>query len=174
MRLIHQPPEDDADLARALQRHLRHLPVVMLQDRLLPGGLLIDFLAIGPGGVTVIAEAGHIAWPLHVEHVRGVFGARAELLCDERAADRTALVAPVRARLMAVRRIVDGTASVQGALCLDDGAQPEPLRGLEVHGVLVGGPRAVAALSARQGRLVDTEVAALVDLLHATCPPALG
>src|SRR4051812_11804943 len=40
---------EERDLARTLQRALRHLPVVMLHDRLLPGGMLAEHLAVGPG-----------------------------------------------------------------------------------------------------------------------------
>jgi hypothetical protein len=173
VRLIHGALADDADLARSLQRHLRHLPVVMLHDRLLPGGRLIEFLAIGPGGVTVIAGAGRLAGPLQVERLRGLFGGTAELLRDGNEADRTALLASVREQLVTVRGLVDGAAGVEAALCLEDGGTPEALHPLEVDGVVVAGPRAVAALAARQGRLVDTEVATLVDRLHAACPPAL-
>ena len=174
MRLIHRAPgDDDADLARRLQRHLRHLPVVMLEDRRLPCGLVVDFLAIGPGGVTVITDAGPVDAPLRVERLHGIFGASAELLRDRGAADRTALLWPILDRVTVVRNIVAGNAGVHGALCLDDRAVLQALRPLHAHGILVAGARSVARLAARQGRLVDTEVADLVDRLHAACPPAL-
>jgi hypothetical protein len=172
VRLIHQTPTEDDDLARRLQRHLRHLPVVMLEDRLLPTGMVVDFLAIGPGGITVIADAGPVEGPLRVERLRGIFGSSAEVLCDRGAADRTTLLVPVVQRVATVKRIVAGDAGVVGALCLDDRA-PEALRPLHAHGILVAGARSVAGLAARHGSLVDTEVAELVDRLHATCPPAL-
>jgi hypothetical protein len=166
--------EDQPDLARTLQRHLRHLPVVMLHDRVLPGGLLLEHLAVGPGGVTVVGEAGELAEPLRVECLRGVFGAHAELLCDGAAEDRTALVAPVGERVAAVREMIDAMAPVMGALCLDGDGEPQRLRSLRVEGILVGGPKAVAALAAREGNLHDYELTALVDLLDEVCPPALG
>jgi hypothetical protein len=172
-RLEQARAAEETDLARRLQRHLRHLPVEMLHDRLLPGGVLAEFLAVGPGGTTVIVDAGTVAGPLRVECLRGVFGAHAELLRDGSAADRTALLAPVAVRVAAIRRLVGGDAVVSGALCLGpDG--PEALRPLQVGDLLVGGPRTVAAHCARQGRLTDTEVAALVDALDAACPAALG
>jgi hypothetical protein len=177
VRLVHPTLEDDdADLARHLQRHLRHLPVVMLHDRVLPGGQLAEFLAIGPGGVTVIAAAGGLAAPLRVHRLRGVFGAHAELLCDGTDADRSALLAPVRERLVAVQRLVEDAAPVAGALCLTDTDStdvPNLARSLRVGGIVVGNARAVAALAAREGPLVDTVVAALVDRLDAACAPAL-
>jgi len=173
VRLVHDGGDDDGDLGRALQRHLRHLPVVMLQDRLLPGAMLAEFLAVGPGGVTVIVRAGGLSGPLRVERLRGVFGACAELLRDGAAADRTALLQPVSARVDAVRGLTGPEADVAGALCLGDDAGPDLLHPLHVGALLVGGPRPVARLCARQGRLTDVEVAVLVDLLHAACPAAL-
>jgi hypothetical protein len=163
------------DLARVLQRALRHLPVVMLHDRRLPGGLLADHLAVGPGGVTIVAgwSADDLPAPLAVERVRGMFGARAELLRDGACADRTALVAPVRERVRAVRTVIDGIAPVAGALCLDGDEDIVHLRPLTVEGVVIGGAKAVAELAARDGDLRDYELAALVDLLDALLPPAL-
>jgi hypothetical protein len=171
VRLVHQ--DEETDLARPLQRHLRHLPVVMFHDRVLPGGALAEFIAVGPGGITVIVRAGHVAGPLRVERLHGLFGAYAELLRDGAAADRTALLAPVAERVGAVRPLVGEDVDVAGALCLgaDDG--PEVLRPLLVGDLLVASPRAVASYCAREGRLTDTEVASLVDALDAACPSAL-
>jgi hypothetical protein len=165
--------DGDRDLARALQRHLRHLPVVMLHDRLLSGGMVLEHLAVGPGGVTIVAGTGELPEPLRVEFLHGVFGARAELLRDGAAADRTALVAPVREHVAAVRRLIDDYAPVAGALVLGGEGRPERLRGLEVEGILVAGAKAVAELAAREGDLHDYELASLVDLLDRLCPPAL-
>ena len=147
----------------------------MLHDRRLPGGLLADHVAVGPGGVTVVAgwQASDLPAPLTVECLRGIFGARAELLRDGACADRTALVAPVRDRVGAVRAVLDDLAPVEGALCLDGPAEVAALRPLTVEGILVGGPASVAQLAARDGDLHDYELAALVDLLDAALPPAL-
>jgi hypothetical protein len=82
----------------------------------------------------------------------------------------------VRERLVAVQRLVADAAPVAGALCLTDADStdvPRLARSLRVGGILVGNARAVAALAAREGPLVDTVVAALVDRLDAACPPAL-
>lgn len=162
------------DLARALQRELRHLPVVVLNDRLLPGGTVVEHLAIGPGGVTVIASwnVAERPAPLRVERLRGIFGARGELLRDGEREDRTALVAPVRAQTTTVRKVLDELAPVEGALCLD-GDQPTALRPLEVEGIVIAGPKAIAELAARDGDLQDYELAALVDYLDGALPPAL-
>jgi hypothetical protein len=162
------------DLARDLQRHLRHLPVIMLHDRLVPAdGLLVAHLAIAPGGVTVIEAAADLAPPLRAERLRGVFGARAEVLRDAAGADRSAVLAPVRERVIALRRLVADAAPVEGALCLTSGAVPPAVRPLLVGGILVAGPKASAVFAARQGALTDIEVASLVEHLHASCPPAL-
>jgi hypothetical protein len=175
VRLVHEPvDEDERDLARALQRRLRHLPVVMLHDRLAPGALLVEHLAVGPGGVTIVAGAGELPEPLRVERLHGIFGARAELLCDGAAEDRTALVAPVLRRVAAVREAIEDMAPVFGALCLPGDGDPRRLRSLRVEDVLIGGPKAVAALTARDGDLQDYELASLVDWLDQLCPPALG
>ena len=173
--LMHEA-DAEHDLARALQRALRHLPVVMLHDRVLPGGLLAEHLAIGPGGVTVVAgfAAADLPAPLQVESLRGMFGTRAELLRDGTLEDRTALVAPVRERVEAVRVVIAEMTDVEGALCLDgQDAGPERLRPLEVGGILIANPREVAALAARDGDLADYELAALVELLDGALPPAL-
>jgi hypothetical protein len=173
----HRGEAGTPETARALQRALRHLPVVMLHDRRLPGGLIAAHLAIGPGGVTVVADwsAADLPGPLTVERLRGIFGARAELLRDGALADRTALVAPVCERVEVIRHVIDDLSSVAGALCLDGAGEDEPLplRPLRVEGVLVGGPREVAALAARDGDLHDYELAALVELLDGALPPAL-
>jgi hypothetical protein len=170
--------EGAPDMARTLQRALRHLPVVMLHDRRLPGGLVAEHLAVGPGGVTVVAgwSAADLPRPLTVERLCGIFGARAELLRDGACADRTALVAPLRERVEVVCRVIEDMAPVAGALCVDGGGEddePRALRPVHVEGVLVGGPREVAALAARDGDLHDYELAALVDLLDGALPPAL-
>jgi hypothetical protein len=167
---------EERDLARELQRALRHLPVVMLHDRQLPEGLLVQHLAIGPGGVTVIAgwSVADAPAPLTVERLRGIFAARADLLRDGASADRTALVAPVRARIVAVRELIDDMAPVLGALCLDGEEPAVPLRPLEVEDVVVAGPRAVAELAAREGDLHDYELAGLVDFLDGALPVAFA
>lgn len=165
----------EPDLARALQRALRHLPVVMLHDRQLPGGLLAEHLAVGPGGVTVIAgwPLSDAPGPLSVERLRGIFGARADLLRDGARTDRTALVAPVLRRMAIVSGVVEAMVPVAGALCLDGDEPAVPLRPLMVEGVTVAGPHAVAELAARDGDLHDYELASLVDVLDAALPVAL-
>ena len=173
--LRHAGGDDAPDLARELQKALRHLPVVMLHDRVLPGGLLAEHVAVGPGGVTVVAgwSLADAPAPLTVERLRGIFGARGEVLRDGAQADRTALVAPVRERVVAIRAVVDELAPVEGALCLDGEEPTERLRPLLVEGIVVAGPRAIAELAAREGDLHDYELTALVELLDAELPPAL-
>ncbi len=165
----------ERDLARALQRALRHLPVVMLHDRSLPDGAVVEHLAIGPGGVTVIAgwSAADLPAPLTVERLHGIFGARADLLRDGASTDRTTLVDPVRRRVGAVDELIDGWCDVEGALCLDGEEPTVRLRPLLVEGVTVAGPKAIAELTARDGDLHDYELAALVDFLDASLPVAL-
>jgi hypothetical protein len=163
------------DLGRALQRALRHLPVVMLHDRRLPTGLLVEHLAIGPGGVTIIGgwTADDAPGSLTVERLRGIFGARADLLRDGASEDRTALVTPVLRRVATVRDVIDDMAPVAGALCFADEEQTARLRPLYVEGVTIAGPRAIAELAARDGDLHDYELAGLVDYLDGALPVAL-
>jgi hypothetical protein len=130
------------DLARALQRALRHLPVIMLHDRLLPDGTLVEHLAIGPGGVTVVAR-----WS-------------------------TGEPPAIRARVTVVQELIGELAAVEGALCLDAEEPAAPPDPLEVEGIVVAGPKAVAALAARDGDLRDYELTALVDFIDAQMPPA--
>jgi len=165
----------ERDLARALQQALRHLPVVMLHDRLLPSGLVVEHLAIGPGGATVIAgwPVADLPAPLTVERLHGIFGARADLLRDGAAADRTALVGPVLERVAGVREVIDDWVSVESALCLDGDEPTARLRSLVVAGVTLAGPRAIAELAARDGDLHDYELASLVDVLDGALPPSL-
>lgn len=164
------------DLARALQRALRHLPVVMLHDRKLPDGMVVEHLAVGPGGLTVIAgwPADDLPAPLAVERLHGMFGARADLLRDGAAADRTALVGPVSERVAGVRATIEDYVSVTGALCLD-GEEPAAIRlqPILVDGITIAGPRAVADLTARDGDLQDYELASLVDFLDTALPISL-
>jgi hypothetical protein len=134
---------DGQDLARALQRELRHLPVVMLHDRLLPGGDLVEHLAIGPGGVTVVAS-----WS---------------------AGEPPA----VRARVTAVQELIGDLATVEGALCVEGEEVATRLHPLEVDGIIVDRPKAVAELAARDGDLRDYELTALVEFLDGALPPAL-
>jgi hypothetical protein len=131
------------DLARALQRALRHLPVVVLHDRLLPNGPLIEHLAIGPGGVTVVAS-----WS-----------------ADE--------PPTVRAQVMAIRELIGDLATVEGALCIDGEELATRVRPLKVDGITIARPKAVAQIAARDGDLRDYELTALVDFLDAALPPAL-
>jgi hypothetical protein len=134
---------DEHDLARALQRALRHLPVVMLHDRLLPGGPLVEHLAIGPGGVTVLARWSAGAPPA------------------------------VRPQVTAVQGLIGELTAVEGAICLDVEEAVARRHPLEVEGIMVAGPKAVAELAARDGDLRDYELTALVDFLDAALPPAL-
>ncbi|HWH94230.1 MAG TPA: hypothetical protein VNT03_10245 [Baekduia sp.] len=175
MWLVHDDGGGERDLARALQRALRHLPVVMLHDRRLPGGLLVEHLAIGPGGVTIVAgwSAADLPGSLSVERLSGIFGARAEPLGDGVRADRTALVAPMRERVVAVRGVIDDMAPVVGALPFAGEEAITRLQPLLVEDVLLGGIKAIAELAARDGDLCDYELTALVELLDAALPPAL-
>jgi hypothetical protein len=155
----HRPRAAEADVARQLLRHLRHLPVALLHDRELPSGPA--HLAVGPGGVTVIVEAA-LFGPLRVETLHGAFSAIAEMLLDGDT-DVSPLAEDVDAKVAATRALT--------ALCRVAGGPPL-LRPLHVGEVLVDDSEAVARLAARDGDLSDTELTAVVDLLDRVCPPA--
>ena len=163
----HRPRAAEADVARQLLRHLRHLPVALLHDRELPSGPA--HLAVGPGGVTVIVEAA-LFGPLRVETLHGAFSAIAEMLLDGDT-DVSPLAEDVAAKVEATRALTGGLVPVSGALCRVAGG-PALLRPLHVGQVLVDDSEAVARLAARDGDLSDTELTAVVDLLDRVCPPA--
>lgn len=180
LRLIHGEPagdeslEDDEleDLARVLHRALRHRPVVLLHDRRVDGASVIDHLAIGPGGVTVIGTTRALRPPLRVARLHGVFGARAEGLHDA-AGDQTARILELREQVFAIRRHIDDVVTVKGALCPQfpgvTGILP-----LDVGGILVGDAKAVAQLAAREGHDAELNLAALVDAIDRTLEPVFG
>ncbi len=179
LRLIHGEPAGDEpegdeleDLARVLHRALRHQPVVLLHDRRVEGASVIDHLAIGPGGVTVIGATRELRPPLRVARLSGVFGARAEGLHDA-AGDQTARIVELREQVFAIRRHIDDVVSVKGALCPQfpgvTGILP-----LDVGGILVGDAKAVAQLAGREGHDAELNLAALVDEIDRTLEPVFG
>jgi len=179
LRLIHGGPDgadpeadEPEDLARALHRELRHRPVVLLHDRRVPSAPIIDHVAIGPGGVTVIAAARDLRPPLRLERVAGVFGARAEGLHDA-IGDRTDRIVAVREQVFALRRLLEDSVSVKGALCpqFRGGAAPMPLT---VGGILVAGPRTVADLAWRDPQSMELDFAPFVDRLDRALEPVFG
>lgn len=179
LRLIHGEPAGDEpegdeleDLARVLHRALRHQPVVLLHDRRVEGASIIDHLAIGPGGVTVIGATRELRPPLCIARLSGVFGARAEGLHDA-AGDQTARIVALREQVFAIRRHLDDVVTVKGALCPQfpgvTGILP-----LDVGGILVGDAKAVAQLAAREGHDAELNLAALVDEIDRTLEPVFG
>lgn len=121
-------------MARRLEKHLARSDVVLLHDRRIPRtSANIDHVAIGPGGVTVI----------DTENVSGN--------------DRSTLIDLLAWQVQAVRDTLDDLGfphiSVAGALCFADGSGLPFFRRQETHGLLVDGPRRVAALARRPGPL---------------------
>lgn len=160
------------DLARILHRALRHRPVVLLHDRLVDDGSIIDHIAIGPGGLTVIADARDLEPPLSVQTLRGAFGRRRTTLHDA-GGDRTDRLQLVRAQIRELSLHVPVTASIRGALCLGEPAQ-QPILPIEAEGVLVGDARAVADLANRNSERGDVDVPELVDRLDRALEPVFS
>jgi hypothetical protein len=157
-----------------LELHLRDAGVVLLPDRAIAGGRAsIDLLAIGPGGVTVIAaESGN--GRLRIESRSGLLRPRDErLLIDGR--DRSALVEDLRRQIALVTAALAKTgesAGVRGAICVAD-VDELPLRGgLQVGDIAVDGPRRVARIATRPGPLAAADVGRIALALAVVFPPA--
>ncbi len=152
--------EGEEKVAHRLEKHLRGKQVELLHDRLLPGSRQanIDHVAVGPGGVTVI-DSKNLAGKVRLQSTGGLFSQRTTTL-RVGGSNRTKLVRGVERQAEAVRSLLQ-TASihveVRAALCMasTDGL---PLLGrLELDGVLIAGPAAVAKLAARAGTLGEAE-----------------
>jgi hypothetical protein len=140
--------------ADRLERLVASHGVMLLHDRRVPPArTVIEHLAIGPGGVTVIAMAPEEP------------GERERDLLVEAVARHAALV-----RTMLERAGVD--ADVAGALCLPGGETLPRLGHETVGGVAIGVPRQIARLARRQGPLDAAGVARVAALVARAFPPA--
>jgi nuclease-like protein len=152
--------DGEVEAARWLERRLRGSGVVVLHDRQMPASRAnLDHIAVGPGGLTVI-DAKAVRGRVRVERRGGPFSRRTQhLVVGGR--DRTKLVRGVHRQIEAVRAAVGDDVAVAGALCWME-VSGLPLFGrLEIHGVLVAGPRRVAKLAGRPGVLTAAGVDAL-------------
>lgn len=152
--------EGEERVARRLEKHLRGKQVDLLHDRLVPGSRRanIDHIAIGPGGVTVI-DSKNLTGKVRLRSTGGLLSPRTTTL-RVRGSNQTRLVNGVERQAEAVRSLLHAASiqvDVRPALCM---ACPDglPLLGrLELDGVLIAGPAAVAKLAARAGSLAEAE-----------------
>jgi hypothetical protein len=141
--------DGEIEAAKALTRRLRGSGVLLIHDRRKPGSRgNIDHVAIGPGGVTVI-DSKKLKGPIRVVS-HGLIRRDQELRVAGR--DRSGLIAGVEDQVRAVRDVLGR-------------------RGVTDVPVLAG-PRKVAKLARREGRLQPAEVTDLADLLERELPPA--
>jgi hypothetical protein len=170
-----QGADGEAKVAARLGRLLDCTGVHLLHDRRTPGRARanIDHVAVGPGGVTVI-DAKTLRGKVRVEVAGGLFGPRRRQL-RVKGRDRTRLVYGVRAQAEAVRALLaqqEVTCEVRSALCFPSVEGLPWLRGLELEGVVIDGPRRVAKLAARPGPLDASERERIVRLLAIRLPSA--
>jgi hypothetical protein len=151
-------PGTDAAVRASLRRRLADGGVRLLGDRRIPGSHgRIDQLAIGPGGVTVIAVS-RLEGEVRLERRGSLLRPRARQLTP---AGRE-LAARVEGQLRAVRALLrangHGGIHLAGAVCAAGTDRLALFGQVKVDGVLVDGPRGVARLAGREGSLDDAGV----------------
>jgi hypothetical protein len=153
-----------SSVAARLAELVKGKGVVLLCDRrVAPGRGGDGHLAVGPGGVTVIAATAlHGAVRAHAGalHIAG--------------RDRSRLLDALERQLGAlhVALVARTDVPVHGALCLPNATGVPTFGHVMVRGVLVDGPRAVARLAARSGPLDADDVDKVARMLARLFPPA--
>jgi hypothetical protein len=165
--------ENEVFVTRRLEKHLSGHGCIVLHDRRIPGhgAANIDHVVIGPGGVTVV-DTKRSAGRVRVQTRGGLFSRRPALLVDGH--DRSHLVAAVRREVAYVSGALDRaglSVDVRGTLCFTV-AEGLPWGRQWMDGILVDGPRRVARLARRRGRLDDTGVELVARAVADAFPPA--
>lgn len=171
-----QGAEGEVKTAQRLVKHLEGHGVLLLHDRRIPrrGHANIDHLAVGPGGTTVIDSKTHHG-RITVEREGGLFSPRRSVLrVDGR--DQTKLVDGVERQIEDVRAVLlkagDDDVTVRGAVCFPCPDGLPILRHLEIRGVIIDGPKPIAKLARRPGRLDQGHIESLWRRLDQAFPPA--
>lgn len=171
-----QGGEGEVKAGRRLEKHLAGGDVRLLHDRRVPGHAKanIDHIAIGPGGVTVIdtkTNRGRV----QVERVGGLFAPRRSALVIG-GRDRSGLIRGVERQIEYVRSALTRAGYVdielRGALCFPDPGGLPLLRQLKVGEIAIDGPKPIAKLAQRPGRLDAETVNRLWNVLGRAFPPA--
>jgi Nuclease-related domain len=149
--------------ARRLELLLAGSGVRLLNERRVPGARTeVDHLAVGPRGVTVI-DAAYLKGRARV--------ADDKLLIDGE--DQTTLVRDVMRQVEVIRLGLAASPSipVNGAICwLEPDGLPR-LRKLELGGILIDGPRAIAEELRRPGDVSPKRARQIADVLDRRLPP---
>lgn len=144
--------------------------IEVLHDRRLPGArVTIDHVAIGPGGVYVVAAK--IARGVVRPRPAGLGRHESRVFVGNN--DQTKLITKMRIRVDAIGRVLRGTPiPVTAALCFVDAQWPIPARPFELHGVWVGWPDALPDLVGRPGLLDADAMRATAELLDRRLAPS--
>ena len=149
--------------ARRLEGLLAGSGVRLLNERRVPGArATVDHLAVGPRGVTVIDAA------YETGRARVVDG---RLLIDGE--DQTMLVRDVMRQVAVIRLGLAASPSipVNGAICwLEPDGLPR-VRKLELGGILIDGPRAIAEELRRPGPVSAKRARQIAGVLDRRLPP---
>lgn len=166
-KVIDEPPSTRAwqqggtgevRVAARLEKLLDGTGVRLLHDRRVPGHgqANIDHIAVGPGGITVIDSKTHRG-KIRRDWEGGLFAKRRTILRIN-SRDQTKLIAGVEKQVGYVRAALTGLGideeiKIAGALCFPN-VDGLPLLGqIEIHGIIVDGPKRVGRLAARPGTL---------------------
>ena len=144
--------------------------IEVLHDRQIPGTRVgIDHVAIGPGGVYVVAAK--LSRGIVRHRPAGGLGRRdPRVLVGDK--DQTKLIAKMGAQIDAVSRALRETPiPVTAAVCFVDAQWPVPARPVDLHGVWIGWPDALPDLVGRAGLLDADAMKATAELLDARLAP---
>jgi hypothetical protein len=166
----------EAYAARRLEKHFAGSAVKLLHDRSVPGhaSANIDYIAVGPGGVTVIDTKSYKG-KIRVERIGGLFSPRREIL-KINGRDQTKLIAGAEKQIQYVESALraadhDGV-EVRAALCMTE-VEGLPLLGsLSIRGIQIDGPKRAATLAKRPGDLTPDTVNAIRRSLATSFPTA--
>jgi Nuclease-related domain len=144
--------------------------IEVLHDRRTPEARVsIDHVAIGPGGVYVVAAK----LSRGIVRPRPAGLGRREQRVFVGANDQTKLIAKVRAQADAIGRALRGTPiPVTAAVCFVDAQWPIPARPFELRGVWIGWPDSLPDLVGRPGLLDAEAMRATAEVLDRRLAPS--
>jgi hypothetical protein len=154
---------ESEERARRLERLLAGSDVRLLNERGVPGArATVDHLAIGTQGVTVI-DAVYESGRARVVDGRLLVGGE----------DRTLLVRDVMRQVEVIRLGLAASPSipVNGAICWIEPDGLPRIRKLEVGGILIDGPRALADALRRPGPVPTKRAGQIAGVLDRRLPP---
>jgi hypothetical protein len=177
IRSWQQGGHGEVRVAARLEKLLEGTDVRLLHDRRVPGHgrSNIDHLAVGPGGVTVIDTKTHRG-KIRRDWYGGLFVDRRTILrIDGR--NQTKLITGVEKQIGHVRDALceldaDTTIDITGALCFPNVDGLPWVRRVEIRGILLDGPKAVARLAARPGSRESDAVKRIWGYLAQAFPSA--